>query len=396
MNKRNTNSGLTRREALRTGGVVGVGALVAGGKTTRAAATVRVPRRKLGKTGKTIPILLVGGSMRFDQSFDPKLAEAVAHGANYIDTARVYAGGTSETAVGAYHTKAKNRASLWITSKSPAHDAAGFERKLGESLRALKTNYVDLYYMHAVRDKATLTADMAKMAEKLKKQGKIRYFGFSCHHGNVAELLHEAARHSWIDSVMFRYNFRQYGNKALNKAIDAAARANVGLIAMKTQGSEASFRNAWKKFKQAGKFTKHQAVLKAVWADKRITAAVSHMDTLGKLRENVAAAVNKSKLSQREGQALEQYAAETRRFACDGCDHICRPYVQSPVQIGATMRYLMYHDSYGQRQEARRLYSQLPENARPAAHMDFNGASAACPNGINIGAHMKRATKVLG
>lgn len=46
---------------------------------------------------------------------------------------------------------------------------------------------------------------------------------------------------------MFRYNFRQYGNKELNTAIDACAKADVGLIAMKTQGSESGIADAWKR-----------------------------------------------------------------------------------------------------------------------------------------------------
>ena len=62
---------------------------------------------------------------------------------------------------------------------------------------------------------------------------------------------------------MFRYNFRQYGNDKLNRGIDACVKAKVGLIAMKTQGSEASFRDAWKKFEKSGKWNKYQAVLGA-------------------------------------------------------------------------------------------------------------------------------------
>ena len=140
------------------------------------------------------------------------------------------------------------------------------------------------------------------------------------------ELLAEAAKHSWIDVIMFRYNFRQYGNKELNAAMDACAKANIGLIAMKTQASAASFESAWKPFSKDG-YTKHQAVLKAVWADKRIAASVSHMDSLGKLEQNVAAAVNKRKLTMAEQDSLQMYAADTRKYAlrwlrppvCAGC-----------------------------------------------------------------------------
>ena len=91
--------------------------------------------------------------------------------------------------------------------------------------------------MHAVNDPSVINNEMRKVAERAKKEGKIRHFGFSCHDGTVNELLHIAAKSPWIDSVMFRYDFGRYGDKALNKAIDAAHAAGVGLIAMKPQKS---------------------------------------------------------------------------------------------------------------------------------------------------------------
>ncbi|MEM9494242.1 MAG: aldo/keto reductase, partial [Myxococcota bacterium] len=284
---------------------------------------------------------------------------------------------------------------VWITSKSDEHAVAPFEKRLGRSLERLDTNYIDLYYLHALRNDDYLSKDMAKTVERLKKEGKIRYFGFSCHHGNVAELLNKAAELPWIDSVMFRYNFRQYGNKELNKAIDNAAKANIGLIAMKTQGSEASFRKQWTKFKQNGKWNKFQSVLKAVWEDKRIAAVVSHMDTLGKVRENVAAAVDKTKLTSVEHNSLEMYAAATRSEACDGCDHICGAQVEAPVRIGDTMRYLMYHDTYGEQDKAKKLFRTLPMAAQNLSGVDYRAAEAACPHGVKIASHMARAAKIL-
>jgi predicted aldo/keto reductase-like oxidoreductase len=355
----------------------------------------QVPRRTLGKTKQKIPILLMGGSIAFDRVFDTRLAEAYRYGVDYIDTADCYAGGASELGVGAFHKRGGIRKKLWITSKSDKHDPAGFEKTVAQSLKRMQTRYVDLYYLHMLKDPGYLSAEMAKMAAKLKKQGKIRFFGFSCHHNNVVDLLNRAAKLSWIDSIMFRYNFRKYNDAALNKAIDACHKANIGLIAMKTQGAAASFKARWTPFQKSGRFTQHQAVLKAVWADKRITAAVSHMDTLGKLRQNIAAALDKSKLSQAEIESLERYAKATRSLACDGCDHLCGANVAAPVQIGDTMRYLMYHDVYGQPDEAKRLFAQLPAAARDLGCVDFSRASAACPNQIDLDWHMKRALSVL-
>ena len=363
-----------------------------GGDTT----LPQVPRRVLGKTGETVPILLMGAAMKLDARFDPKLAEAFRFGVNYIDAADCYNGGTCEAAVGSFLEQSELRKKIWITSKSDQHDPKRFERTLHRGLDRMQTDYFDMYYLHMLEDPSPLSDDeLQRTVARLKREGKIRFFGFSCHDGNVHELLQRAAKTPWIDSVMFRYNFAQYGNKALNDAIDACVKANVGLIAMKTQRSEVSFRDAWQKFQTKGKWSKHQAVLKAVWADERISAAVSHMDTFDKLKQNIAAAVDQFELGRADLEALGNYAQATRREACDGCDHICNPAVDAPVKIGATLRYLMYHDVYGEQEEAKALFRKLPREAQRLADVDFTPANRACPFGVDVAAHMARVEKVL-
>ncbi|MEZ5063390.1 MAG: aldo/keto reductase [bacterium] len=396
---------LDRRTLLKLGAAGTIGSLAAAAgvraeDADKKAATPddvlpQVPRRTLGKTGASVPILLVGGAVKLDPRFDPKLAEAFRFGANYIDAADCYGGGTCESAVASYHSRAENRKDLWITSKSDQHDPKGFEETLNTSLEQLQTDWVDMYFLHALKDADYVNDDLKVVVERLKSEGKMRHFGFSCHDGNVVELLHKAAETPWVETVMFRYNFRQYGNDELNRAMDACVKANVGLIAMKTQGSEASFEDAWKKFEQTGKWNKHQAVLKAVWADDRISAAVSHMDTFDKLKQNIAAAVDKTELGAADWESLEKYAAATRSHACDGCDHLCGSAVAAPVKIGATMRCLMYHDVYGEREKARTLFAQLPAEARRLEGVDFSAANRACPHGVDVAAHMARAKDVL-
>ncbi|MGF1508955.1 MAG: aldo/keto reductase [Myxococcota bacterium] len=398
MKESNSKRGFSRRTLFGGAALAGAGASIAP-KVTFASgedeSLPQVPRRRLGKTEQTVPILLMGGSMNFDQRFDPKFAECVRFGVNYFDVADCYAGGTSETALGNFHTRLKNRDKIWITSKSDAHDPEGFTRTVEQSLDKLKTNYIDLYFLHSLKNGGYLNSDIAKTAERLKKEGKIKYFGFSCHSHNVVELMNQASQLDYIDAIMFRYNFRQYGDKALNEAIDACKKVDIGLIAMKTQGSEASFADAWKKFEKTGKWTKHQAVMKAVWADERISAAVSAMKTFKILRENIAAAVDRTELTRAEMDALHQYADATRPFACDGCDHLCNPAVDAPVQIGDVMRYVMYHDVYGDLDEAKRRFATLPAEARTLTGVDFEGANRACPHGVDVAYHMKRAAHIF-
>lgn len=396
------NPKITRRDVLKiTGGAAalatsGVRGRIAHAAGENAKSLPKVPRRVLGKTGQEIPILLFGAAVKLDTRFDPKLAEAYRFGVDYIDAADCYNGGRCEKAVGNFWTRAKiQRKDLWITSKSDEHDPEGLAQTLERGLRDLQTSYVDLYFMHGLDEVDPLTKDMAKTAERLKKEGKIRYFGFSCHGGQVAELLQAAAERSWIDAIMFRYDFSKYGDKKLNRAMDAARKSNVGLIAMKTQRSAVSFEPAWKKFKRTGKWSKHQAVLKAVWEDDRISAAVSAMDTFEKLKENIAAAIDKTKLTQAERNALEAYASATRHLTCDGCEHLCNAAAGAPVQIGTTLRYLMYHDAYGEQDKARALFAKLPASARRWDGVDFTAAERVCPNGVEIATHMRRAQRVL-
>ncbi|MBI3985417.1 MAG: aldo/keto reductase [Lentisphaerae bacterium] len=396
------NKTLSRRELLKLGGLAGLAGALGASRLARAETAAQpaqsvlpqVPRRVLGKTQQTIPILLMGGSSRFDQKFDPRFAEACRFGVNYFDMADCYAGGTSETALGGFLERSGKRKDIWITTKSCDHSPAGLVRILDRSLERMKTDHVDLFFLHALKDSIHLSPEMARLSEQLKKDGKIRFFGFSCHGPTSVELLNKAAGLPWIDAIMFKYNFREYGNKELNAAMDACHKANIGLIAMKTQGSAVSFEDRIKPF-EGGKFTRHQAVLKAVWADERITAAVSEMDTLEKLKQNIAAAIDPEKLSDAERAALQQYAQATEHLYCRGCDHICGSALPEGIQVGAALRCLMYHDAYGNPQKARETFASLPAEARQFAGLDFSKAATLCPHQVDIGKHMQRAMTVL-
>jgi predicted aldo/keto reductase-like oxidoreductase len=57
----------------------------------------------------------------------------------------------------------------------------------------MKTDYVDLWFLHILQEEKWLSPEMAKTAERLKKEGKIRFFGFTCHDGNIAAALDKIA-----------------------------------------------------------------------------------------------------------------------------------------------------------------------------------------------------------
>ena len=208
------------------------------------------------------------------------------------------------------------------------------------------------------------------------------------------ELLYKAAEVGGIDAIMFRYSFAQYGDLELNKAIDALKKQGVGLIAMKTQDSVPKDQAEVVKF-QSENFNLAQAKLKAVWADERIDAAVSHMDNTTKLKENIDAACSPIALSMNEFNQLQRLATATAAYSCHGCSQICEPHVQGETKIADTLRYLMYHDSYNEQDKARALFSRLTPEQRRIANVDFTRATAACPRGIDIASRMKLAGERL-
>jgi hypothetical protein len=55
----------------------------------------------------------------------------------------------------------------------------------------------------------------------------------------------------------------------------------------------------------------------------------------------------------------------------------------------------MYHDMYGEKEKAKELFRKLPPEAQRLTGVDFRPANDACPFGVDVAAHMKRAAEVL-
>jgi len=272
-----------------------------------------IPQRPLGRTGIEVPIMQLGTSQRLDPDYDKVLHRSFKNGVTWFDTALSYGRGASHRAIANFVDQIGDRSKLWLTSKSGSGRVSGLDKAIDEALEELRTDYLDLYLMHGINDVEMLKPEFLALGEKLKNAGKIRFFGFSCHDGNVVELMNKAARTGGIDAILFRYNFRRYGDLELNRAIDACHRAGIGLLAMKTQGSVPREIEAVVDF-QSQDFTLGQAKLKSVWADQRISSIVSEMDSVKYVRENIAAARSEKPLTAEESHQLNQLAALTSRI----------------------------------------------------------------------------------
>ncbi|MGD9062751.1 MAG: aldo/keto reductase [Desulfobacterales bacterium] len=400
MSKKKSN--LSRRNFLKVSGLTSVGAIIAPFDQPAKASEEEptMPTRPFGKSGIRVPILSFGGSL--NTSMSPLLLrQAVKWGVTYWDTAHSYMGGKSEKGIGKYFSKfPEDRKNIFLVTKSHAWTLAGMTKDLNDSLERMKTDFIDLFFVHSVRDISELDDDTRVWAEKAKSAGKIRLFGFSTH-SNMASCLLDASTLGWIDGIMMTYNYRLMHTDRMKRAVDACAKAGIGLTAMKTQGGGQVKTNTETEFELAGRFIKKgytdaQAKLKAVWENPNIANICSEMPNTTILMANVAAAVNKTKLSARDTDLLRQYAQETHADYCAGCTEICESSIHGKVPIGDIMRCLMYSRSYGDRNHAIELFKDIPEKVRAKiASLDYSSAEKQCPQKMAIGNLMRDALKEL-
>ncbi|MFC1884718.1 aldo/keto reductase [Thermodesulfobacteriota bacterium] len=391
----------SRRDFLKTAGAAGVGSILAavgpvsGAKADEKTQHKTMPRRPFGNTGINVPILALGGIVDFTSN-QILLKQALKMGVSYWDTASGYEGGKSEKGIGKYFSRyPEDRKKVFLVTKSRSHEPEGMTEELNRSLERMNTSYIDLFFMHSVKSAKSLAphAKIKEWAEKKKKEGKIRLFGLSTH-SNMEEVMLEASGFGWIDGIMMTYNYRVMNSERMKEAFDACVKSGIGLTAMKTQGgwssrlfqdTDEAVQKVFDQFLERG-FTPEQTKLKAVWENPGIASICSHMPSLTILMANVAAALNKTKISSNDMKLLDQYALKTASHYCAGCANLCETAVNGKVPVNDVMRYLMYSRSYGDKERAAALFRNIPEHIRNnLSSVDYSRAEKLCPQGIAIG-----------
>jgi len=401
------NAGMNRRTFLRNTGVGGAAMALSTGiagnllaaEGTENSAKAAVPTRTFGKSGVPVSMLALGG---IDWTTNQNLLRmALNMGVTFWDTADNYQNGKTDIGIGQYLEKnPEDRKKVFICTKAMMKDTPEqFTASLDTSLQNMKTDYVDAFLYHNVDSPDKLTPEIQKWSEQKKKEGKIKLFGFSTH-TKKEEVLQHAASLGWIDAIMLTYNYVLMKKDEMNRGVDACAKTGIGLIAIKSQAKIPDIVETDEELKALDHFmekgcTLEQAKLKAVWSDERIATICSNITNLTILKDNVAAATNNVALSGRDFDVLNRLAAATCSHYCQGCGK-CMAAMEDGTRIPDIMRYMMYYNSYGNRDLARSLYGRLPGKLRASlSSMDFKPAESACPHGLKIGSIMRKASNLL-
>lgn len=317
--------GIDRRQALRLlgaagsalafGGASGLVDLLAPAPSLAGPSTGNIPTRALGKTGIHVSAICFGGAhlgrVEDDAEAVRLLHEAIDSGINFLDNAWEYHRGRSEELMGKGLQGRRQQVVLMTKLCSHGRDKHVAMQQLEESLRRLKTDYLDLWQIHEVvydddPDRHFAKGGAAEALLQAKQQGKVRFIGFTGH------------KHPRIHLKMLSYDFPFDTCQMPLNVFDATYRSfeqevlpvlnqrGIAPIGMKSlSGSAEPIKH--------GILTPEEALRYVLTLP--IASLVSGMDSKQVLRQNLDIARRFSPLSAVEMEALRARAA---RYAMDG------------------------------------------------------------------------------
>jgi aryl-alcohol dehydrogenase-like predicted oxidoreductase len=234
-----------RRDFLKVVGASAAGVLLSGCSSLETGGKVscgeKFPKRTLGRTGERVSIVAFGGIVVRDA--EPAhaakvVAEAVEKGINYFDVAPRY--GDAEEKLGP--ALKPYRDEVLLACKTWKRDRKGAEEELHRSLKRLQTDHFDVYQLHGITDvekdvKVALGKGGAMEAIlEAKKQGLIRYIGFSAHSPQAALA---AMREFDFDTAMYPISFvLHYTSGFETEVLAEAGRRGMGVIALKAMARQ--------------------------------------------------------------------------------------------------------------------------------------------------------------
>ena len=170
----------------------------------------------------------------------PFFRQALDAGINFFDTANVYSSGASESALGRFLNETVRRESVVIATKVHGvmrsdPNGGGLSRKeilfeLDQSLRRLKTDYVDLYQIHRW-DPETPIAETLEALHDVVKAGKVRYLGASSMYAwQFTQALYLADLHGWTRFVSMQNHYNLIYREEEREMMGVCASEGIGVL----------------------------------------------------------------------------------------------------------------------------------------------------------------------
>jgi aryl-alcohol dehydrogenase-like predicted oxidoreductase len=233
----------------------------------------------------------------------PIIERALELGIRYFDTAPNY--GPSEERLG--KVLPPHRSKLFLASKTEKRDRDSAWRQLEQSLKRLKTDYLDLWQLHSVASTDELNAMLGssgaiKALEEARQQKLVRFIGITGHHD--PKVIAKGLRLYPFDTALIPVNAadKHHPRPFIPEVLAVARQRNVGVIAMKVP----AYGNL---FKPGGLQGMHQA-MGYVLSQPGVHCCIIAAETVSQLEHNVSVAQAFQRLADKEMAAIEQLTAK--------------------------------------------------------------------------------------
>ena len=310
--------------------------------------------RRLGRTGLMVSEISLGSS----PLPDPDLLRAIIdRGVNYIDTSHNYENGNAERQIGRL-LRDVGRDKVFVATKfhvAPRDTPETIAASVQGSLRRLAVETIDVLMIHGAEEAGVLVDGRVLEAyDRLKREGAYRFRGLSCH-ANQNEVIRKAVDCGHYDMVQVGYNvfdiqepareietYPDYlGTSGIRGLIELAHAKGVGVVAMKTL-KVGGRRQDLAKYR-TGAASLHQAMLKWVLDDARVTTALTEILNRREMEEDrERGAHGRSSLSTRPSRrrtsrparrARDSLCVTTTTVAPRACSSSRRRAISSPVAV---------------------------------------------------------------
>jgi predicted aldo/keto reductase-like oxidoreductase len=376
----------SRRSFLLSGAAVAADAQTKSEKPPSPAVRYRV----LGRTGLRVTELGFGSEAVSDVSVFERALDA---GVNFFDSARSYQNGNAERALGAALRGKRNR--VILCTRSYADSARQVALDLDDSLKALGTDHVDIWYLGQKDSAGQMTDDMLELQRAAQKAGKIRFRGVSSH--RPAAIADFVIRQKF-DVIQIPYNFaigtrRDLFNmdaSNLDSTLDRFKEAGIGVVAMKVMAG--GYRGIHIDEKNLDIHARTGSRIAAIrWAlrnDRVQTTSVRMMD-MDQLEENLRAM--SGHFSEDDVRLLAAYTDAVRPVLCrmcGACDGQC-PY---GTHVSDVVRAVMYAESYGSYEAGLATFDR---SGAASGCTECRQCSVSCPKGVRVPERMRRARQLF-
>jgi len=342
----------------------------------------------LGKTGLKVSDVSCGAISFFEPNV---LRYAYECGVNYFDTAESYLRMKGESYVGQALKGVRDK--VVITTKHGYNfnqkiDRAKILERVEASLKRLQTDYIDIAMIHGIDDISPLQNEEIQAAySQLKKEGKIRFTGFSSHNPKLT--LKQALDSDFAQVVLFVYNHME--GKESEPMIKEAHQKGIGTVAMKifAGGMQGNLKSL---VSQESSYP--QAAIRWVLSNPDIDCCIPTLSSYSHVEEYVVA--SGKPLDRASLITLADYREKANHLYCRTSCRECLSSCPNSVTINEVLRYAMYFEHYRMEKEAIHYYSQLEESKRPLNCDTCPGyCDKACPYSLRVREKLIHSRQIL-